>query len=385
MTKKIHVLLHDDTNIDNFTTNTLYVGEVTANNTEYLAIKDEFGDTIKLRDEQTTDIENFAKNFIQVSNTVNWNSTPKIVFQISKYTNKKDVLNELHQKMTALSTEIKPMKEVLQLDNNRYEFIPFISAHGSFVTVKLVQSKDDVSVSDGMRTLLTEIWRSHDVILMKLWECYKNLVNLIASLALSTAKQFKDIIKIDMSIIETKIRIDGMLRDIQNVSWVEDKWVHHIIDLRQHPSNKLFQLIINGSTAPDACVGKWFIIQDTKIDNNINRIGTAMIEVLNNVVLDFKASHNNINGIKLIPNDIEGSFPFIALHGGARYHIFRTPQGTNPLGTNLTEVTTLVNKYKHPLDIKGCSSLYAKELVSSNQTIVIKSCNGEERFKINIG
>lgn len=385
MAKKIHVLLHDDTNIDNFTTNTLYVGEVTANNTEYLAIKDEFGDIIKLRDEQTTDIENFAKNFIQVSNTVNWNSTPKIVFQISKHSNKKDVLTELHQKMTSLSTEVKPMKEILQLNENRYEFVPFISAHGSYVTVKLVQSKDDVSVSDGIRTLLTEIWRNHDDILMKLWECYKSLVNLITNLALSTAKQFKDIVKIDMSIIETKIRIDNMLVDIQDVSWVERKWIKHTVDLRQHPSSKLFQLIINGSTAPDTCVGKWFIIQDAKIDNSNNRIGTAMIEILNNIVLDFKVSHNNVNGIKILPNDINGDFPFIALHGGARYHIFRTPQGTNPLSSNLAEVTSIVNKYKHPLDVKGCSSLYAKDLISSNQTIVVKSSSGEERFKINIG
>lgn len=383
--KKIHILLHDDTNIENFPTNTLYVGEVTETNVEYLAIKDEFGDTIKLRDEQTTDIENFAKNFIEVNSKVNWNENPKIIFQISEFDNKKDVLNDLHNKMKALGSEVKPMKEILQLNSSRYELVPFISTHGSFLTMSLNPNRPDTTINEGVRTLLTDIWKFYDVILIKLWEVYKDLANLISSLTLSTAKQFSRIVKIDMGIIETKIRVDNMLTDMTTVDWVERRWIKHVVDLRSESADKLFQLVINSKNTPDSCIGKWFIVQDAAIDSVRNKIGTALLEVIgNNHVIDFKSSHHGLGGVKLLPIKNSSQFPLIALHGGARYHIFRTPQGTNPLTGQLLDVTTEASKYVNLSRVSGSNILYADDIKIGSSEVCLREYGGNGVFKLKL-
>lgn len=383
--KKIHILLHDDTNIENFPTNTLYVGEVTDTNVEYLAIKDEFGDTIKLRDEQTTDIENFAKNFIDVNTNVTWNENPKIVFQISEFSDKKNVLCDLNNKLKNIPVEIKPMKEVLQLDNNRYELVPFISAHGSFLTMSLNQNRPDYTINESIRTLLTDIWKFYDIVLMKLWEAYKNLANLLSSLALSTAKQFSRIVKIDMAIIETKIRIDNMLNDMRNVDWVERRWIRHTIDLRSQSASRLYQLVINSKNDSGAAIGKWFIIQDTPIDSVKNKIGTALLEIMaGNKVIDYKVSNSGLGGVKLLPIKNSDTFPLIALHGGARYHIFRTPQGTNPIDGSLVEVTAFAQKYVNLNRVDGYNVLFADDIKIGSNEVYLKEYNGSQVFKLKL-
>lgn len=382
--KKIHVLLHDDLNIDNFPTNTLYVGEVSPNGAEYICIKDEFGDSINLRDEQTTAIENFTKNFMEVSTKVNWNENPKILFQISDAGSKKEVLNDLYNKLKNTCTDLKPMKEILQVDGNRYEFTPFISVHGTFITMKL-NGADDTTVSESVRTLLTEVWKSYDSVLTILWELYKNLADLLSTLSLKTAQQFKRIVKIDMGIIETKIRIDRLLFDINDTSWVERKWIKEIVDLRSNSTNRLYQLIVNSVNSGSACIGKWMIVQDASIDNTKNMIGVAIIEVCgNNKVIDFKFSNSGTSGIKIMPSSSGEEFPIIALHGGARYHIFRTPQGTGSLNTNLVDVTTLMNSYINLNAISGHTTLMADDYRIGGDGLYLREHGGTSFFKISL-
>lgn len=382
MDKKIHVLLSSGDNIESLVTNSLYIGEVNGT-AEHLCIKDEFGDTVFLRDELTDDLERFTNNFIDVSSTVSWPTEPRIVFQVSNAATKKEVFEELARNFKAGEVDFKPMKEIFQVNNERFELAPFLLADSVYSVLKINNNLGN-TLYENLRTLLTETWSNMDMILIKLWDCYKLLANTTISVSLSMARQFSRIIAIDMGIIETKIRIDQLTQDTKDINWVENKWVAHTLDLRAQSSARLYRLKVNTLDTPAATVAKWFIIQDNTIDEARNRNGIAIIEMLKGKIIDFKQNNFNTSGIKILPVHIS-LYPTIALSGGARYIILRTPQGTSPLDLSLEEITNSVSNFKELNSVDGRTFLMGDAIKVNSNAINIKSDNGSEYFKLQIG
>lgn len=382
MDKKIHVLLSSGDNVESLVTNSLYIGEVNGG-AEHLCIKDEFGDAIFLRDELTDDLERFTNNFIDVSSTVSWQTEPRIVFQISHASTKKEVFEELHRNFKAGEVNFKPMKEMFQVNNERFELAPFLLAD-SVYSVLSINNSPGSTLYENLRTLLTETWSNMDMILIKLWDCYKLLANTTIDVSLSMARQFSRIINIDMGIIETKIRIDQLTQDTKDINWAENRWVAHTLDLRAQSSARLYRLKVNSLDTPAATIAKWFIIQDNTIDEARNRNGIAIIEMLKGKIIDFKQNNFNVSGIKILPIHISLT-PTIALSGGARYIVLRTPQGTSPLDLTLEEITNNVSNFKELNSIEGRTFLMGDAIKVNSNAINVKSDNGSEYFKLQIG
>lgn len=382
--KDLHVLIVDDTNIENIVSNSLYIGKIDSEGNKYASLKDAYGDSINLRDDNTQDIEDMICDIFSVSPAVNFTGNPKIIFQVSNQTTPRAILEDLQRKFMATKEEIKIHKEIVQINSDRYELVPFVTAHGCYTELVLNESKDK-TMNENIRTLLTSLWYGYDAIIMALWETYKDLANLFTSLALSTSKQFSDIVFMDIEVIETKIRIDNLRNSMGDIDWVEKKWIKTTFDLREHNLTRLFKLNVNSLNTDKATIGKWFIIQESPINNDLSQSGIAIIEILRSRVIDFKQTAYECSGVKIIPVETKDNrFPLIALHGGARYHIYRTPGGTVALDKTVTEITDEVNKNKTIKSIKSFSTIASEDIQVGGDKLYLLNTDSNKCVRLKI-
>ncbi|MGL5714048.1 MAG: hypothetical protein ACRCX2_13585 [Paraclostridium sp.] len=337
----LHVLLTDGNNLQSLTKDTIHISEVGPNGEEYIALKDGFGDSLNFHDELTDDIERFKKSFIDVNKNVIWPSEPRIVFAVSDKTSNIDMLKELNEKFKS-STKIKPMKEIIQLNETRVELIPMVTADRVYTELRLTNYDSSMTLKENVQKLLTIVWNNYDKILLKIVDVYKALSNLIIENTEYNVKQYVNTLTLDIEIIKTKIKIDLLTESLANVDYLELKYAWNDLDLRNFKTTDVFSVKL-GSL--NRMFGRYYILQTTSSTSD-NLLSSAMIEVLSGYVIDFIQGSNKDNGVTIIPDDLLTNTPKVYLRGGRKYRIFRTPNTTSTTLTYIKESDSILDKVK---------------------------------------
>lgn len=374
--KDLHMLLGYGENNNADITNVPYVGDIGEGGIEYLSIKDAFGDTIMVRDQLTNNIEtHLLTNLIDVSSTETYPESPRILFLVSDKTDKYEIRQELFDIMKTADA-MTPVKEALQVNGSKFELTPYITADRVYTEVKLVNTDTARTHAESIKTLLTEFYRSMDLIIQKMWNMYKQYTLTATTLIAEVTEQYKNIILVDLAIIETKCKLDMLKAEVDGITSLNKKFVYEDMDLRGSSTDEVFSLRLLGSSRQ---IGRYYILQIEGTTSD-PKLSSALIELCGNVVIDYINGADFNNGVMIHPDYLNNPTSKIFLKGGKKYRVYRSADTIVPSVTTVKEDSAIISKLKvAPLSFRLTGTLVTEK----DKIFLTSPTHGQVAFKVN--
>lgn len=287
---------------------------------ESLNIKNGLGESLLCRDDITSSVEHFINNFIDVSNTEEYEVDPKLLFFVSDEDDINNVNIELMTKVR--NEEYSPFTKHAQIDNLDYKIIPFYNTKMVYTELRINSGDRSKSLYESYRYILTEFFKNIDLI-------YDSVVEVADKITVFAKERLKkhtnesiELVGEDCKSIMNNIHIANLKNTVEKVNGYRSLPLYkHTVSLANYSRNYMWAFrFSNESTNPN--VYKYLVIDSSykKSCAYLELVGTRVVDQFITNAGDTMAPFKNSN------------VGYVYLRGGSYYVLL-----TNNPNANFTD------------------------------------------------
>lgn len=306
--------------------NSLHSFDEDSDTWESLNVKNGLGESLLCRDDITSSVEYFIKNFIDVGNVEKYEVDPKILFFVSNEGDMNNINMELISKVK--NEEFNPFTKHAQINDLDYKVIPFYNTNMVYTELKVNSGDRSKSLYESYRYILTQFFKNIDLIYDDIVDVTEKTAKLIKERMKVHATKSEELLGEDSKSIMTNIHIANLKTTIGKVDSYRSLPLHkHTVNLGNHSRSYMWTYrVSNHSSNPNLYR---YLIVDTSHKKScayFELIGTNVVDQFITNAFDTMAPFGNRN------------VGYILLRGGSNYTLLTNDPNANFANTGIGAV-----------------------------------------------